>query len=117
MEQVSGETLVGERARQPRKKRNWQMVAKTLALALSSLAMIYPLLWMVSNSFKIADDIMSNPASLIPTVPNLSNFAGALSMAPFDLYVFNSAFTAIVIVLVQLLLSVLFAFGLSLIHI
>lgn len=111
MEQVSKKALVQEKIRAPRKKRDGSAVVKTILLAVSSLAMVYPLLWMISNSFKTADDIMGNPASLLPTVPNLSNFAGALTMAPFDLYVFNSAFTAIVIVVIQLLLSVLFAFG------
>lgn len=90
----------------------WKKYSLRLLLLLCSFIMVYPLIWMFSNSFKSADAIMSNPISLVPNVLDLSNFAGAFEMAPFDLYMLNSIFTAVVIVFFQLILSAFLAYGL-----
>lgn len=90
----------------------WKKVSLRIVLVLCSLIMVYPLIWMFSNSFKSAEAIMRNPISLLPTVFNLDNFIGAFEMAPFDLYMLNSVFTAVIIVFFQLLFSALLAYGL-----
>lgn len=94
-------------------KKAW--IPKSLRLFLlifMSFVMVYPLLWMMSNSFKSVDAIMGNPASLLPTLVSFENFRGAFDMAPFDLYILNSIFTAVVIVFFQLILSALLAYAL-----
>lgn len=75
--------------------------------------MFYPLLWMFSNSFKSAGDILNFPERLIPAAFKMDNFIGALELAPFDLYIFNSIFTALVIVIMQISLSSMIAYGMT----
>lgn len=95
-----------------KKKIRWGTILRTVVLAIVSFIMVYPLLWMMTNSFKLASTILRNPLRLVPDIYDLSNFKGALEMAPFDLYIWNSVFTATVIVAVQLVLSALMAYGL-----
>ena len=87
-------------------------IFRTASLAIISFIMVYPLLWMMTNSFKLAETILRNPLRLVPDIYDMSNFKGALEMAPFDLYIWNSVFTATAIVAVQLVLSALMAYGL-----
>lgn len=70
------------------------MARKTVAhaaLLLVGLGMLYPLLWMLSSSFKPQQDIFSS-SSLVPTTPTLSNYVLGWSGAgaPFSLYLVNS---------------------------
>ncbi|WBW49809.1 carbohydrate ABC transporter permease [Peptoniphilus equinus] len=87
--------------------------ARRVVLVLVSILTVYPLVWMLSNSFKTASTIIHSPLNLVPEIYNFSNFGKALSMAPFDLYLFNSVFTAVVIVAIQLVFSALLAYGLT----
>lgn len=82
-------------------------------LFLVSLVTFFPLLWMFSNSFKNTDKIIREPLNLIPEFFDFRNFIGALKQAPFDLYIINSIFTALVIVILQILVGILLAYGLS----
>lgn len=53
--------------------RSWRALPKHLALALASIAMLYPLLWMLSSSFKPEEDIFSD-LSLWPQTVTLGNY-------------------------------------------
>jgi multiple sugar transport system permease protein len=66
-------------------------VAGHLAIIAVGLLMVYPLLWMVSSSFKPQERIFSEPG-LIPSVFTLENFRqGWTSLgSPFSLFFFNS---------------------------
>ncbi|MDD7305763.1 MAG: carbohydrate ABC transporter permease [Peptoniphilaceae bacterium] len=83
-----------------------------LVLIILSFMTFFPLLWMITNSFKSTETIMRSPLNLLPDFWDLRNFTGALKLAPFDLYIANSAFTAVIIVILQLFLGILFAYGL-----
>ncbi|MDO5713492.1 MAG: carbohydrate ABC transporter permease [Tissierellia bacterium] len=111
MEYIEERSLEGVKKSKSHKK--VKGFIRWIALVVVSFIMVYPLIWMFSNSFKTAASILRNPISLLPDVMNLSNFSMALEMAPFDLYVFNSIFTASIIVIVQLFLSCLLAYGMS----
>ena len=56
------------------------------------LLMLYPLLWLVSSSFKESSDIFNQPA-LIPSRPTLVNYTyGYIALGrPFTAYMLNSA--------------------------
>lgn len=82
-------------------------------LAALSFLMFYPLLWMFSNSFKDASQILNYPENLMPSVFNFSNFEGAMNLAPFGTYIFNSVFTAVVIVVLQIILSSMIAYAMT----
>lgn len=107
------EENITEKTTRKKDHRKLNRILRLVALIIVSFVMVYPLLWMFSNSFKTAASILRNPTSLVPEIWDLSNFRMALEMAPFDLYVFNSIFTATIIVIIQLVLSALLAYGMA----
>lgn len=83
---------VSSRSRRRRPKGQLGAIVKHVALILLGLVMIYPLLWMVSSSFK-PDALIFRDPSLLPTEIDLSHYPDgwtALSH-PFSLYLLNSA--------------------------
>ena len=77
-----------------------------LILLVIGLFMVYPMVWMLLSSLKTTDEVLGSTMTFLPSDPQWSNFPGALEMAPFLTYIWNSFSTATVIVLVQLFLSV-----------
>jgi multiple sugar transport system permease protein len=62
-----------------------------LLLTLGALGMLYPVLWMLSASFKPTKEVFSNP-SLIPSDPTLQNYVDGWFGVEinFDVYLINS---------------------------
>ena len=78
------------------------------ALILFALVMIYPLLWMVSASFRPETEVFSDPG-LIPSAPTVSNYLnGWLSQGGFGRFFLTSGLICLVSV-VGILLSCSFA--------
>lgn len=73
--------------------------------------MVFPFLWMVLSALKTNDEIWQFPPTWWPEDPKWSHFAEAWSMAPFDQYLFNSIFTALIIVLLQVINSAMIAYA------
>lgn len=86
---------------------------KHLFLILISLGMIFPFLWMVVSSLKTNEEIWQFPPKWFPENANWGHFVDAWLMAPFDLYIFNSIFTATCIVAIQVINSALFAYAIT----
>ncbi|WP_322788171.1 carbohydrate ABC transporter permease, partial [Peptoniphilus harei] len=86
-------------------------IARHLVLIFLSIITFFPLMWMISNSFKTTESIMRKPLSFIPDFLDFRNFLGALNLAPFDLYIINSIVTSIIIVILQIITGVLLAYG------
>jgi len=57
--------------------------------------MIFPFLWMVSNSFQAHIFVIEYPPKLIPDNPSFDNFIKAWTSNDFQRYFLNSSFTAI----------------------
>lgn len=55
-----------------------------------SVAMLLPLVFLVSNAFKTPAEIIVWPPTLIPRDPTLDNFRAALSETPLLRWIFNS---------------------------
>ncbi|MFE0757454.1 carbohydrate ABC transporter permease [Inquilinus sp. NPDC058860] len=74
--------------RSPRGRAGWIAYA---VLVIGTLAMIYPLIWMVASSFKSDQEIFSNPAAL-PTKFDLDNYIQGWTAAnpSFTRYFLNS---------------------------
>lgn len=81
-----------------------------LAAALAFMA-VFPLLWMVSGSFKTADEV--NSGTLIPTTPTLDNFSYVFTEVPFLRYMLNSFFVASVVTIVALFFHSMAAYALA----
>ncbi len=84
-----------------------------LALVLAIFT-IFPLLWMVSSSFKGPSEV--GGINLIPAVPTLSNYVAIFTQVPFLTYIFNSFFVAITVTVVALLFHSMAAYALSWLH-
>lgn len=72
---------------------------------------VFPLLWMVSSSFKGPDEV--NSINLIPTDPTLSNFAYVFTEVPFLRYMLNSFFVAGTVTVVALFFHTMAAYALA----
>lgn len=59
-------------------------------LALGALFMLLPMLWMLSTSFKLPDEMAVWPPRLLPRAPTLANYAGLFDAAPFGRFFLNS---------------------------
>lgn len=78
--------------------------------ALLSLAVLYPLLWMVMSSLKSRYGIFQDPLG-VPTAPNLDNYARALGEGDFASNLVNSAIVTVPSVLLLVVISALAAFA------
>ncbi|HEX7735750.1 MAG TPA: carbohydrate ABC transporter permease [Ktedonobacteraceae bacterium] len=79
--------------------------------ALLAVLTVFPLLWMLSSSFKGLNDV--NSLSLIPAAPTLANFVYVFTEVPFLTYMFNSFFVATVVTVGALFFHSMAAYALS----
>ncbi|MEM8805713.1 MAG: carbohydrate ABC transporter permease [Cyanobacteria bacterium P01_G01_bin.38] len=90
-------------------------IAAIYALLLGiAIAMLLPLLWLVSTAFKSAEEnIFQFPPQFIPQSPTFSNFVEVWKTNPFGQYFFNSTLIAVVTVALNLLFCSLAAYPLA----
>jgi ABC-type glycerol-3-phosphate transport system permease component len=86
-------------------------VATHLVLLLMAVLMIFPLLWLVSTSFKEPSKQMIWPPQLIPNPWYPQNYVQLFIVAPMELYLFNSFKVTILSVIGTCLSSSLAAFA------
>ena len=103
---------VHEMRKHTRRKKLLKRVFLYLFLTLIAVVMAFPFLWMISSALKTKDEVM-NSFSLIPKEWLWGNFTEAFSGAPFGTYIFNSLFTALCIVAIQIVNSALIAYALT----
>lgn len=87
-----------------------------MALIIFGILMVFPLIWMFLSALKSPDEIFMIPLKWFPAVAQWGNFSKVLELAPFGLYIYNSAITAIAIVVLQLVLSSMIAYALTQMH-
>lgn len=79
-----------------------------------ALAMLLPLIWLVSTAFKSPEEnIFQFPPQFIPAQPTLQNFATVWETEPFGQYLFNSTLVAVLTVALNLLFCSLAAYPLA----
>lgn len=76
-----------------------------------TLLTIFPLLWMVTSSFKGPDEVLSN--DILPSKPTLENFEYVFTSVPFTRYMFNSFFVAVVVTVLALFFHSMSAYALA----
>ncbi len=85
-----------------------------LLLTIIALLMLFPLLWLLSTSFKSAgEDIFTFPPQFIPQQFTFENFTLVWDNYPFGRYLLNSSITAILTVILNLLFCSLAAYPLA----
>ena len=96
------------------KKSIGKAIGTYLLLSAIACLMLFPLLWLISTSFKSAgEDIFSFPPQLIPAQPTFANFVAVWDAYPFGRYLFNSTLVALIAVGLNLLLCSLAAYPLA----
>ncbi len=85
-----------------------------LLLILLALAVLVPLLWLVSTSLKgPAEDIFTSPPSLLPTQPSLDAYWRLFRDNPLWTYIVNSSVVSFLAVVANLLFCSLAAYPLA----
>lgn len=83
-------------------------------LSAIALAMLLPLLWLVSTAFKSSEEnIFTFPPQFIPAAPTLDNFITVWQQNPFEQYFINSIIVAVLTVGLNLLFCSLAAYPLA----
>lgn len=91
----------------------WENLVAHLFLIVLSIIVAFPFIWMVTSALKTRTEIWMFPPKLLPQVPQWHNFVEAWNGAPFSRYVFNSVFTAVCIVAIQIVNSAMMAYVLT----
>jgi multiple sugar transport system permease protein len=71
----------------------WIVIA---LLLIGGLAMVFPILWLISTSLRPAPELLFVPPHLLPDHWTLDNYAKAFASAPLLLYLWNSLVFAVV---------------------
>ncbi|MGD1854011.1 MAG: carbohydrate ABC transporter permease [Leptolyngbyaceae cyanobacterium] len=97
-----------------KQKRWWEIVLMYALLGGIAIAMLLPLLWLVSTAFKSgSENIFEFPPRFLPQEPTVSNFVKVWQTNPFGRYFFNSTLIAIITVGLNLLFCSLAAYPLA----
>jgi ABC-type glycerol-3-phosphate transport system permease component len=65
-----------------------------IATLIVALISIFPLLWMLSTSFKPYDEVYASPPTLLPVRSTLKNYSELLTLTHFPVYFWNSTLVA-----------------------
>lgn len=84
-----------------------------LFLIITTIVLLYPLVWMVSSSFKPPNEIFGDSLAVIPKTPTFMNYTLAWSKEPILRYMWNSFYTSAIITVAQVVTSILAAYALS----
>lgn len=86
--------------------------AKYIILTLFFITCVYPLVWLLVNSFKTQDELFSNTWGL-PSVWTLENYRNAVVKGHIGRYFVNSCFVSSISVAIAVLLSLMASFGIT----
>ena len=95
------------------KKVNWGHVIVFIILILCMIVTLLPFVWMILTSLKTQAESICIPLKIFPEKPLFSNYAAVFTKIQFAKMYLNTAVTATVIVVVQLILCSMaaYAFG------
>lgn len=86
---------------------------RMLILALAAAAALLPFLWLLSTSFKGAEEIFAYPPDILPRTFVWENYSGLWNAVPLAGYFLNSSIVTALSVLVNVLFSSLAGFALA----
>lgn len=93
---------------------HWRTVGLYAVLVAIALIMVFPMLWLVSTSFKgPTENLLANPPQFIPRHPTLDNYRQVWQANPFGQYFFNSTVVAVLTVVINLVTCSLAAYPLA----
>lgn len=95
------------------KKPNYKKLLKHLILTFVSLFMIFPFAWMLLGALKTNYEIWNEPFKILPSNPQWSNFLEVFKVSSFESYFINSFSTSLIVTLIILINSALFAYAIA----
>lgn len=90
-----------------RRRRIASKVVLYVLLVLMSVPFVYPLLWMVFSAFKPANEIFSNPPTLLPREWTLEGVARIFAVQPFAQQYFNTLYIAVLVTIGSVIVGAL----------
>lgn len=91
---------------------SWRKLVSTLVLGLFVFTMLFPLLWMLSTSFKLEKDVFNFPIQWIPPTFTLDNYIKVWTgNYSFSLYYLNTIKITSIVVAAQVLISAMAAYA------
>lgn len=84
-----------------------------LILAACSAVFAFPFLWMLTNSIKTKDEIWAVPPQVLPAQPQWINYGDVFKNSIFMRYMWNSLYTSVIITVITLITSSMFAYALT----
>lgn len=91
----------------------WLRRAITFVFAACALMSIYPLFWMLLNSFKDTNEIMTGNSFGLPKVWKFANYTDALIERGILKYFWNSIFVTACTLILTLTLAIMLSYGLT----
>jgi len=96
---------------------SWQNLGRTVAggylpLAMATLVVFLPLLWMLLSSLKAPGEIVTTDLAVWPRNPSLQNYADAASTVPFARFFLNSVIVTVVGSTIKCILAIFTAYAL-----
>lgn len=85
----------------------------SILIIISLIVSLFPFLWLLSTSFKGAEELFSYPPNLIPKNFVIENYTGVWNAVPFEIYFINSLIVVISSVILNVLLASLAGFALA----
>ncbi|WP_416430020.1 carbohydrate ABC transporter permease [Paenarthrobacter nicotinovorans] len=83
-----------------------------IPLAMATLIVFLPLVWMLLSSLKMAAEIVTTDLTLWPKDPSLQNYADAASTVPFARFFLNSVIVTVVGSAIKCILAIFTAYAL-----
>lgn len=74
-----------------KKSKNITNALVYIALAIGSVIMVFPFVWMILTAFKTNAEVMQIPPTILPGQWNMSSFSKALDLLPFHNLYINTA--------------------------
>lgn len=94
------------------KKINVFKLLRTLILAFFMFLMLFPLLWMLSTSFKLEIDVFNFPIEWIPPQFTIDNYISVWTgQYNFPLYYWNTIKVTLAVVVIQIIISSMAAYA------
>ncbi len=82
-----------------------------LLLVAACVVVFFPLVWMLSTSFKMPQEVFTHEIRIVPHAPTFENYVYVWQETPLLIWLFNSLVTALGITVSQVLTSLLAAYG------
>lgn len=93
------------------KNRSFGDIASHIFLIVLSVTAVFPLIWLLTSSFKSSSEILNNPTTIMPKAWTLDNFRTVLFTLKFTVNIRNSLIIAGSTTVIAVFISALAAYG------